>query len=44
MEAIHILGDEPEDVLPTLEQTKQMTYINQVIKEVYMLNQKCCMV
>ncbi|KAG0188021.1 cytochrome P450-dit2 [Apophysomyces sp. BC1034] len=32
-EAIHILGNEPVDVLPTVEQTKQMEYINMVIKE-----------
>jgi hypothetical protein len=29
-----ILGDEPNDVLPSCEQIKQMKYINQVIKEV----------
>lgn len=33
-EALTILGDEPVDVLPTVRETKQMTYINQVIKEV----------
>ncbi|KAI8883865.1 cytochrome P450 [Backusella circina FSU 941] len=33
MEAIHILGDEPEDILPILEQTKQMTYLNQIMFE-----------
>ncbi|KAI8891343.1 cytochrome P450 [Backusella circina FSU 941] len=38
MEALHILGDEPEDVLPTLEQTKQMTYINQIMKETLRIN------
>ncbi|GAA5814312.1 hypothetical protein MFLAVUS_007806 [Mucor flavus] len=32
-EAISILGDEPKDVLPTGDETKQMNYINQVIKE-----------
>ncbi|KAI9472014.1 MAG: cytochrome P450 [Benjaminiella poitrasii] len=32
-EALEILGDEPEDVLPSVEQTKQMKFINQVIKE-----------
>ncbi|KAI8070961.1 cytochrome P-450 cyp509A1 [Gongronella butleri] len=32
-EAIKILGDEPEDRLPTLEDTKEMTYLNMVIKE-----------
>jgi cholesterol 24(S)-hydroxylase len=34
MEAISILGNEPEDVLPTIEQTKKMKYINQIMKEV----------
>ncbi|GAA5801590.1 hypothetical protein HPULCUR_007038 [Helicostylum pulchrum] len=28
-----ILGDGLEDVIPTVEETKQMTYINQIIKE-----------
>ncbi|ORZ00917.1 cytochrome P450 [Syncephalastrum racemosum] len=32
-EALRILGDGPSEVLPTLEQTKELTYINQVIKE-----------
>ncbi|KAG2213089.1 hypothetical protein INT47_011238 [Mucor saturninus] len=32
-EAIRILGDDKCDILPTVEQTKEMTYINQVIKE-----------
>ncbi|GAA5801592.1 hypothetical protein HPULCUR_007040 [Helicostylum pulchrum] len=32
-EAISILGDEPNDVLPMGDETKQMNYINQVIKE-----------
>ncbi|KAI9345054.1 cytochrome P450 [Pilaira anomala] len=32
-EAISILGDEPCDILPTLEDTKKMTYINQIMKE-----------
>ncbi|KAI8054964.1 cytochrome P450 [Gilbertella persicaria] len=31
--AIRILDDEPVDILPTLEQTKEFVYINQVIKE-----------
>jgi hypothetical protein len=29
-----ILGDEPCDVLPTVEETRQMRYINQIMKEV----------
>ncbi|OBZ91245.1 hypothetical protein A0J61_00715 [Choanephora cucurbitarum] len=33
-EAIRVLGDEPKDALPTLDQTKQFPYINQIIKEV----------
>ncbi|KAI8359149.1 cytochrome P450 [Blakeslea trispora] len=33
-EAIKIMGDEPENVVPTLEQLKQFVYINQIIKEV----------
>lgn len=37
-EAISILGDEPEDVLPTVADTKNMTYINQIIKEVLIHN------
>ncbi|KAI9495017.1 cytochrome P450 [Zychaea mexicana] len=37
-EVISILGDEPEDVLPTVEQTKQMTYLNQVMKETLRLH------
>ncbi|KAI9469994.1 MAG: cytochrome P450 [Benjaminiella poitrasii] len=37
-EAIKILGDEPFDVLPTIEQLKQIVYINQVIKETLRLN------
>jgi cholesterol 24(S)-hydroxylase len=33
-EAISILGDESEDVLPTVDETKRMSYINQIMKEV----------
>ncbi|CDS08801.1 hypothetical protein LRAMOSA10162 [Lichtheimia ramosa] len=32
-EVINILGDEPQDVLPTLEQTREFPYINMIIKE-----------
>ncbi|KAG0165321.1 cytochrome P450-dit2 [Apophysomyces sp. BC1034] len=32
-EIIRILGDEPTDVLPTIEDTKEMTYLNMVMKE-----------
>ncbi|KAI7891077.1 cytochrome P450 [Mucor mucedo] len=32
-EVIEFLGDAPEDVIPTVEQTKTMTYLNMVIKE-----------
>ncbi|KAI9345052.1 cytochrome P450, partial [Pilaira anomala] len=37
-EAISILGDEPRDILPSLEDTKKMTYINQIIKETLRIN------
>ncbi|ORZ24374.1 cytochrome P-450 cyp509A1 [Absidia repens] len=37
-EAIQVLGDEPRDVLPTLEDIKQFDYINQVIKETLRFN------
>ncbi|KAI8148349.1 cytochrome P450 [Fennellomyces sp. T-0311] len=37
-EVIGILGDDPEDVLPTVEQTKQMTYLNTVMKETLRLH------
>jgi cholesterol 24(S)-hydroxylase len=33
-EAISILGDKPEDVLPTVEDTKKVDYISQIMKEV----------
>jgi len=32
-EAITFLGDAPEDVLPSVEETKQFKYINQIMKE-----------
>lgn len=32
-EAISILGDEPVNVIPTIEDTKKMVYINRVMKE-----------
>lgn len=37
-EAISILGETPEDVLPTLDNTKDMKYINQIMKEVLRIN------
>ncbi|KAL9547449.1 hypothetical protein MBANPS3_006166 [Mucor bainieri] len=37
-ESISILGTESTDILPSLEQTKQMTYINQIIKETLRIN------
>lgn len=37
LEACFILGDELNDVLPTKEDIKQMTYIDAVIKEVKMI-------
>ena len=33
-EAIAYLGDEPTDIVPTVEQTKEMPYVNMIIKEV----------
>ncbi|KAI9257800.1 cytochrome P450 [Helicostylum pulchrum] len=36
--AISILGDESCDVLPTIEDTKRMAYINQIIKETLRIN------
>ncbi|KAF7723462.1 cytochrome P450-dit2 [Apophysomyces ossiformis] len=36
-EAMKILGDEPKDVIPTIEQTKALTYINMIMKEVRMI-------
>ncbi|CEP12637.1 hypothetical protein [Parasitella parasitica] len=32
-EVLQILGDSPEDIIPTLEQTKQLNYLNMVMKE-----------
>ncbi|KAI8377163.1 cytochrome P450 [Choanephora cucurbitarum] len=32
-EALTILGEDPVDIMPTLEQTKAMTYLNQIMKE-----------
>ncbi|CAO3644063.1 unnamed protein product [Mucor hiemalis] len=37
-EAISILGEEPTDVIPTMEDTKKMVYINQVLKETLRLH------
>ncbi|KAI8883547.1 cytochrome P450 [Backusella circina FSU 941] len=37
-EAISILGDKPEDVLPTIEDTKKMEYIYQIMKETLRIN------
>ncbi|KAI9490119.1 cytochrome P450 [Zychaea mexicana] len=33
-EAYRVLGNEPKDIGPTVEQSRQMTYIDQIIKEV----------
>jgi hypothetical protein len=33
-EVLKVLGDEPEDVLPTMEDLRQITYLDMVIKEV----------
>ncbi|KAI8063411.1 cytochrome P-450 cyp509A1 [Gilbertella persicaria] len=37
-EALTILGNEPVDILPTVDHTKQFVYINQVIKETLRIN------
>ncbi|KAI7883483.1 cytochrome P-450 cyp509A1, partial [Lichtheimia hyalospora FSU 10163] len=37
-EAIRILGDEPRDIFPSIEQTRQMTYITKIMKETLRLN------
>ncbi|CEG79632.1 hypothetical protein RMATCC62417_14075 [Rhizopus microsporus] len=37
-EAIRILGDGPEDIVPTFDQLKELSYINMIIKEVSLLN------
>lgn len=34
-EVLSILGDKPEDVLPTKEDLKEMKYLDAVIREVY---------
>ena len=33
-EAIKVLGDDEDDVIPTIEQSRDMPYINMIIKEV----------
>ncbi|KAI8647570.1 cytochrome P450, partial [Parasitella parasitica] len=37
-EVLSILGDAPEDILPSSDQLKQLNYINQVIKETLRMN------
>ncbi|KAI8884558.1 cytochrome P-450 cyp509A1 [Backusella circina FSU 941] len=37
-EVIQILGDEPNDVLPTIKDTQNMAFVNQIIKEVLRMN------
>lgn len=37
-EALSILGDGPEDILPTMEHLRQISYIDMVLKEVVPLN------
>ncbi|KAI8150362.1 cytochrome P450 [Fennellomyces sp. T-0311] len=37
-EVINVLGDEPEDVIPTAEQAREMPYINMIIKETLRIN------
>ncbi|KAG2219787.1 hypothetical protein INT45_008878 [Circinella minor] len=41
-EIINILGDSSENITPTIEQTKQMTYLNQVIKETLRIHNPLC--
>lgn len=31
---MRIIGDSPEDIIPTLQQTNEIPYINMIIKEV----------
>jgi hypothetical protein len=43
-EVLDVLGDEPLDVWPTLEQLKEFPYLTRIMKEVYsikMLNPLC---
>lgn len=35
-EVLRVMGDAPHDVFPTLEQTRELPYINMIIKEVLM--------
>lgn len=35
-EMIAVLGDQPEDVLATVEDTKKMKYLDAIIKEVHL--------
>ncbi|OZJ04077.1 hypothetical protein BZG36_03385 [Bifiguratus adelaidae] len=37
-ECIRVLGDAPEDIIPTADQLKELTYLNQVIQETLRLN------
>lgn len=37
-EVIALLGDEKQDVLPSVEETRQMVYLNQIIKETLRIN------
>ncbi|ORY94873.1 cytochrome P-450 cyp509A1 [Syncephalastrum racemosum] len=37
-EAIRVFGDAPEDILPNLEQVKDLPYINQIMKETLRIN------
>ncbi|OBZ85840.1 hypothetical protein A0J61_06113 [Choanephora cucurbitarum] len=37
-EAIKVLSDEPRNVLPTLEQTRELVYINQIMRETLRIN------
>ncbi|KAL0082486.1 hypothetical protein J3Q64DRAFT_1850277 [Phycomyces blakesleeanus] len=37
-EVINVLGDEPEDVIPSIEDTRQLDYLNLIIKENMRIN------
>lgn len=37
-EVIAILGDEPKDIIPTAEQLRQMTFLDNCIKETLRIN------
>lgn len=36
-EVISVLGDKPENIIPTVEDTKKMKYLDAIIKEVILV-------